>query len=86
MICKRAIDRLNSLTALGIIPAEVNEKILNVIKNNIGIKARPFSAIGKIIKYLIKILIIIERQVDFDIKRKQRKFRRSYSINCKMES
>ena len=46
MICKGAIDRLNSLTVLGMIPVEVNEKILNVIKNNIGIKARSFNAIG----------------------------------------
>ena len=46
MLCKRAIDRPDSLTALGMIPADVKEKILNVIKNNIGIKTRPFSAIG----------------------------------------
>ena len=46
MLCKRASDRPDSLTALGMIPADVKEKILNVIKNNIGIKTRPFSAIG----------------------------------------
>jgi len=46
MLSKRAIDRPDSLTALGMIPAEIKEKILNVIKNNVEIKTRPFSAIG----------------------------------------